>query len=181
MAAFGQMWALAQGESLWWQPTLMGLPPELDGVLPFWLGAWAIQLTPEWLSPVMASRLPFMAIAALCLAMTWYAIEALARSPQAQPVSFAFGGEAEPKAYARTLADAGLLALIACLGLAVPLHETSPMLVQLGGSSALFMGVALLRTHPWRGGLIGVGTQRCAYIGHGPGLGGLAGSYGRNA
>ena len=156
MAAFGQMWALAQGESLWWQPTLMGLPPELDGVLPFWLGAWAIQLTPEWLSPVMASRLPFMAIAASSLAMTWYAIEALARSPQAQPVSFAFGGEAEPKAYARTLADAGLLALIACLGLAVPLHETSPMLVQLGGSSALFMGVALLRTHPWRGGLISV-------------------------
>jgi hypothetical protein len=156
MAAFGQMLALAQGESLWWQPTLMGLPPELDGVLPFWLGAWAIQLTPEWLSPVMATRLPFMAIAASCLAMTWYAIEALARSPQAQPVSFAFGGEAEPKAYARTLADAGLLALIACLGLAVPLHETSPMLVQLGGSSALFMGMALLRTKPWRGCLISV-------------------------
>ena len=156
MAAFGQMLALAQGESLWWQPTLMDLPPELDGLLPFWLGAWAIQWSPEWLSPVMASRLPFMAIAALCLAMTWYAIEALARSPQAQPVSFAFGGEAEPKAYARTLADAGLLALIACLGLAVPLHETSPMLVQLGGSSALFMGVASLRTHPWRGCLVSV-------------------------
>ena len=154
MAAFGQMWALAHGESPWWQPTLMGLPPELDGVLPFWLGAWTIQWTPEWLSPVMASRLPFMAIAASCLAMTWYAIEALARSPQAQPVSFAFGGEAEPKAYARTLADAGLLALIACLGLAVPLHETSPMLVQLGGSSALFMGMALLRTKPWSGCLI---------------------------
>ena len=81
MAAFGQMLALAQGESLWWQPTLMGLPPELDGLLPFWMGAWAIQLAPEWLSPVMASRLPFMAMAALCLAMTWYAIEALARSP----------------------------------------------------------------------------------------------------
>ena len=154
MAAFGQMLALAQGESLWWQPTLMGLPPELDGVLPFWLGAWALVVAPDGLSPVMASRLPFMAIAALCLAMTWYAIEALARSPQAQPVSFAFGGEAEPKAYARTLADAGLLALIACLGLAVPLHETSPMLVQLGGSSALFMGMALLGTKPWRGGLI---------------------------
>ena len=154
MAAFGQMLALAQGESLWWQPTLMGLPPELDGVLPFWLGAWALAVAPDGFSPVMASRLPFMAIAALCLAMTWYAIEALARSPQAQPVSFAFGGEAEPKAYARTLADAGLLALIACLGLAVPLHETSPMLVQLGGSSALFMGMALLGSKPWRGGLI---------------------------
>ena len=156
MAAFGQMLALAQGESLWWQPTLMGLAPELDGVLPFWLGAWAVSGAPDWLSPVMASRLPFMAIAASCLAMTWYAIDALARSPQAQPVSFAFGGEAEPKAYARTLADAGLLALIACLGLAVPLHETSPMLVQLGGSSALFMGMALLRAKPWRGCLISV-------------------------
>ena len=156
MAAFGQMFALVQGESLWWQPTLMGLAPELDGLLPFWLGALAIAGAPDALSPVMASRLPFMAIAALSLAMTWYAIEALARSPQAQPVSFAFGGEAEPKAYARALADAGLLALIACLGLAVPLHETSPMLVQLGGSSALFMGVSLLQTKPWRGCLISV-------------------------
>ena len=157
MAAFGQMWALAQGESLWWQPSLMGVPPELDGLLPFWLGAWALAVAPDGLSPVMASRIPFMAMAALCLAMTWYAIDALARSPQAQPVSFAFGGEAEPKAYARTLADAGLLALIACLGLAVPLHETSPMLVQLAGSSALFLGVALLPTKPWRACMISVG------------------------
>jgi 2-polyprenyl-6-methoxyphenol hydroxylase-like FAD-dependent oxidoreductase len=65
-------------------------------------------------------------------------------------------GSAQALIDARTLADAGLLALIACLGLAVPLHETSPMLVQLGGSSALFLGVAWLRNKPWRGCLTSV-------------------------
>ena len=175
MAALGQMMALVQGESPWWHPNLMGLPPELDGVLPFWLGAWSMAWAPAWLSPLIASRLPFMAIAALCLAMTWYAIDALARSPRAQPVSFAFGGEARPKDYARTLADAGLLALIATLGLAVPLHETSPMLVQLGGSSALFMGVALLRTKPWHGCWIAIAGLFTLALSGAPALGMILG------
>jgi hypothetical protein len=151
MAALGQMLALVQGDSPWWQPHLLGSPPELDGLLPFWLGAWSMAWAPAWISPLIAARLPFIAVATLVLVMTWNAIDALARSPQAQPVSFAFGGEARPKDYARTLADAGLLALVATLGLALPLHETTPMLVQLGGCSALFMGVAFLRTQAWPG------------------------------
>lgn len=157
MAALGQMLALVHGESPWWQPHLMGLPPELDGLLPFWLGAWSMALAPNGFSPLIAARMPFMAMATLVLVMTWHAIDALARSPQAQPVSFAFGGEASPIDYARTLADAGLLALIATLGLALPLHETTPLLVQLGGSSALFMGVALLRTQTWPGCAFAIG------------------------
>ena len=46
-----------------------------------------------------------------------------------QPVAFAFGGEASPLDYARAIADAALLALIASLGLLQLGHETTPELV----------------------------------------------------
>jgi len=78
------------------------------------------------------------------LIATWYAVYALARSPAAQPVAFAFGGEARPTDYARTLADGSLLALLGCLGLAQLSHEITPALSQLCFTALLFMGLATL-------------------------------------
>ncbi len=144
MTAFGYMRELALARTSWSAPLLAGLPPETDGLLPYWLGAWAIQLFDGWLPAEMAARLPFMALLALTLAATWYAVLHLARSPGAQPVAFAFGGEAEPRAYARTMADAGLLALIACLGLMQYSHETTSYLTQLACSTLVFSAGALL-------------------------------------
>jgi hypothetical protein len=89
-------------------------------------------------------------LSGLSLACTWYGVYYLAQARQAQPVAFAFGGEASPKDYARTLADAGLLALIACLGLARMAHEITPLLVQLACISLVFYGVAVLVAHPSR-------------------------------
>jgi len=57
-------------------------------------------------------------------------------------VAFAFGGEADPRDYARALADAGLLALIASLGLAQFSHETTASGAQLGFTTLTFYGVA---------------------------------------
>ncbi|MDP3310293.1 MAG: hypothetical protein Q8S56_04925, partial [Polaromonas sp.] len=76
------------------------------------------------------------------LLATWYAVYYLARSPQAQPVAFAFGGEASPEDYARAIADAGLLALIASLGLAQLSHETTPALAQLACMALVFFAMA---------------------------------------
>jgi hypothetical protein len=64
---------------------------------------------------------------------TWWAVYYLARTPGAQPVAFAFGGEA-PQDYARAMADGGLLALMACLGLAQFSHETTSYLAQLASA-----------------------------------------------
>ena len=126
VAAFGYMQELAHGHTAWLRPLLGGMPPETDGLLPYWLGAWAIQITPDWLMPPeMAARLPFMALLVLTLAATWYGVYYLARSPGAQPVAFAFGGEAKPSDYARAIADGALLALIACLGLAQLSHKAT--------------------------------------------------------
>ncbi len=146
--AFGHMLALSDGVSSWLQPSVWGEAPVLDGLLPYWLGAWAIHLSPEWISAGLASRLPFALLLGLTLASTWYGAYYLALSPQAQPVAFAFGGEAKPKDYARALADCGVLALIACLGLALLSHEASPILAQLACVSCAFFGVAALPYHP---------------------------------
>ncbi len=142
MQGFGYMQAIAVGDSGWWAPRLLGLAPEFDALLPYWLGAWAIQLGEGWLEPHVAVRLPFMALLLLTLAAGWHAVYQLARSPGAQPVAFAFGGEADPKDYARALADAGLLALIASLGLAQFSHETTPSLAQLAFTALAFHGMA---------------------------------------
>jgi hypothetical protein len=148
IAAFGHMFELARGASSWLQPTLLGQAPEFDALLPYWLGAWAIQLAPAWMAPDFAARIPFMFLLTLTLAATWYGVYWLARSPQAQPVAFAFGGEANPTDYARAMADGGLLALIACLGLAQLSHETTPALAQVAFTSIAFFALAALPTRP---------------------------------
>jgi 4-amino-4-deoxy-L-arabinose transferase-like glycosyltransferase len=146
--AFAHMLALAQGSSDWFNPTVFGQAPDLDALLPYWLGAWAIQWAPEWMSAGLASRLPFGFLLSITLASTWHSAYYLALSPQAQPVPFAFGGEAKPKDYARTIADGAVLGLIACLGLALLSHESSPILAQLAFLSLAFYGTAAISYHP---------------------------------
>ncbi|HWI79123.1 MAG TPA: hypothetical protein VNS31_07990 [Ramlibacter sp.] len=148
IAAFGDMFELASGHASWLAPQLLGRPPEFDALLPYWLGAWAMQVAPHWMAPDFAARIPFIVLLAVTLLTTWYAVYSLARSPQAQPVPFAFGGEANPVDYARAIADAGLLALLACLGLAQLSHETTPALAQIAFTALSFYGIAALARQP---------------------------------
>ena len=141
IAAFGVMRELTSAASNWLQPQLLGQLTGFDALIPYWLGAMAIKLLP-FIDPASAIRIPFIALLVLTLLASWYAIYYLARSPQAQPVAFAFGGEANPVDYARAMADAGLLALIASLGLAQFSHETTPALAQLGFTALTFYAMA---------------------------------------
>ncbi len=141
IAAFGVMRELASAAANWLQPQLLGRATEFDALAPYWLGAIAIKWLP-FLDSALAVRIPFVMLLVLTLLATWYAVYYLARSPQAQPVAFAFGGEASPVDYARAIADAGLLALIASLGLAQLSHETTPALAQLGFTALAFYAMA---------------------------------------
>ena len=146
ITAFGYMLELSgtpMGPT-WLAPSIMHLEPEVDALLPYWLGAWAIKLAPAWLAPDFAARLPFGLMLVAVLVATWYGIYHLARSAGAQPVAFAFGGEAEPADYARAMADGGLLGLIGCLGLAQFSHETTPGLAQLCFTALTFYGLSAL-------------------------------------
>ncbi|GAB2826689.1 UDP phosphate-alpha-4-amino-4-deoxy-L-arabinose arabinosyl transferase [Comamonas piscis] len=144
ITSFGYAMALAEGRTPWLAPEILGLSPDTEGLIPYWLGAWAIQAFGDFISPELASRLPFAALLWLALMATWYAVYYLARSPGAGPVAFAFGGEANEIDYARAMADGGLLALIACLGLAQPSHEASSYVVQLSGVCFVFYAAACI-------------------------------------
>jgi hypothetical protein len=140
-AAFGYMLAMAEGRTSWWAPTIGGLPLE-TALLPHWLGAAAITLLSPLLDAPLAARVPFGLLLAGVLVLTWYASFQLARTEAAQPLPFAFGGEADPIDYARAMADGALLALIATLGLLQLGHETTPELVQLFAASLALWSLA---------------------------------------
>ena len=137
ITAFGYMVNIATGQTPWFAPTVGGLPADA-ALLPYWLGAVFIKLLGPWFGPAIAARIPFALLLVLVLVLTWYATYHLARTDAAQPLPFAFGGEANPFDYARAIADGALLALIATLGLLQLGHETTPELAQLA-SVALFL------------------------------------------
>lgn len=141
IAAFGHMAAIAEGRSPWFAPSVAGLPADAP-LLPYWLGAASIELLGTALGPALAARLPFALLLVLVLVLTWYATYHLARTDAAQPLPFAFGGEANPVDYARAIADAAVLALMATLGLLQLGHETTPELVQLAGAALFLYGLA---------------------------------------
>jgi hypothetical protein len=161
ITSFGFMQSMAQGESSWLHPTLNGLLPELDGPMAYWLGALFIHWSPNISTASWLVRIPFLILAALSLWATWHATYQLAKNPAAQPVAFAFGGEAKPNDYSRTIADAGLLALIACLGLAQASHEITPMVFQLTAVSMMFAGISSIASTKYMRALALILLSQC--------------------
>ena len=140
LTSFGFMASIAHGDAPWWKPAIAGIPAE-GGPLPYWLGALAIKALPFLDAPV-AARLPYALVLVGVLIAVWYTCFHLARTEAAQPVAFAFGGEAQVVDYARALADGALLALMASLGLLQLGHETTPELMQLLAVSVYIYGLA---------------------------------------
>jgi hypothetical protein len=149
VSAFGYMFNLSQGHTPWLAPTVGGLPADA-ALLPYWVGAASIKLFAPWFDPALAARIPFALLLMLALTLTWYGSYHLARSESAQPLPFAFGGEASATDYARAIADGALLALIASLGLLQLGHETTPELAQLTSVSLFVYALAARPFQPWR-------------------------------
>ncbi|MBP6763742.1 MAG: hypothetical protein KA141_02035 [Rubrivivax sp.] len=149
VTAFGQMVAMAEGRTSWLTPTLGGVMPD-GAILPQWLGAAFIAASSGVLDPAIAARVPFALLLALTLALVWYTTFHLAKTDAAQPVPFAFGGEAEPIDYARAVADGAVLALMASLGLLQLGHETTPELAQLMAMSLLLYSLAAAPFRHWQ-------------------------------
>lgn len=174
LASFGVMLDMARGSGDWLHPQLLGEAAAVQAWLPYWLGAASIEWLP-FLPADLAARLPFGLLLALTLCCTWLTAYQLASRPNAQPVAFAFGGEARPQDYARALADAALLALVASLGLAQLAHETTPDAAQLAFASLLLYACARLSSPAsrWRGlsaaawwlGTVGLALSGAPWIG----------------
>jgi len=149
LTAFGQMLAMAEGRTSWMLPALGGVATE-SAHLPHWIGAAFIALTTPWLDPALAVRIPFALLLTGAMVALWYGAFALARTEAAQPLPFAFGGEAQAVDYARAIADATILALIATLGLLQLGHETTPELAQLAAVATVQWAIAVAAFHPLR-------------------------------
>jgi 4-amino-4-deoxy-L-arabinose transferase-like glycosyltransferase len=156
IAAFGHMWSLATGTASWLHPNVGGVVPTYGGILPYWLGGSFIAALGSWVDPALCARIPFAALLGCILALTWYATYNLALTDAAQPLPLAFGGEAQPKDYARAVADGALLALIASLGLLQLGHETTPELLQLTGAALFLFGLSAAQRKPRLAGLSAV-------------------------
>jgi 4-amino-4-deoxy-L-arabinose transferase-like glycosyltransferase len=150
ITSFGYIVNIATGKTGWLAPTVGGVPAD-GALLPYWIGAIFVRVLAV-LDPIIAARIPFGLLLAVALSLTWYAAYHLARSESAQPLPFAFGGEAAPVDYARAIADGAVLALIASLGLLQLGHETTPELVQLAAVTLYLYGLASAPAKPMRGG-----------------------------
>ena len=133
---------ITQQQVGWWNPSAYDGLIQAHGWLPYWLSAAAMIAVPfglEW-----AYRLPYALALGATLFLTWQSVFRLSLTKGALPVPFAFGGQAEPLAYARSLADCGVLALMACLGLAQLSHEASPDVLAMAGFSTTLYALTLL-------------------------------------
>lgn len=148
ITAFGYMVNLAEGRSSWLSPTVAGLASD-GALLPYWLGASFVKLLGPALGAPLAARIPFALLLILVLFLTWYSTYNLARTESAQPLPFAFGGEANPTDYALAIADGALLALIATLGLLQFGHETTPELAQLASVSLYLYALSASPFRSW--------------------------------
>jgi len=130
-ASFGLAWSFSQAPLgvAWLTPAVAGQVSPEFGPLPFWLGALLMRALP-WIAADLTMRLMTLAGLLLLMASVWYGLLMLARRPRVQP-SDPFGASASATDFARSVADSGLLLLLACVGLIARAHETTAETAQL--------------------------------------------------
>ena len=161
-SAFGVMWTMAHGDALsWWMPSVVGEPLPEEGPLPFWAGALMIRWFGGMFGDIVAARLVTVVWFLIATTSLWYATYRLARRPEAQPVAFAFGGEANPRDYGRMLADIAVLLMLATIGIVVRMHETGAETALFAFVSMLLLALAVSLEDPWKG-TVGAGIALAA-------------------
>lgn len=144
-ASFGVMWTMAQGGlEDWLWPHIVGLPMADKGPLAFWIGAISIKLFGGLLGDTLAARVATIVFFLLGSLAVWYTTYLLGRRTEAQPLRLAFGGQPEPSAYGRTLADGALLIYLGSLGLLLHSHSTSTEALQVSMIALALYGATRL-------------------------------------
>jgi 4-amino-4-deoxy-L-arabinose transferase-like glycosyltransferase len=153
-AGFGMAWnfSLQPWGPGWLIPAVAGQTTADQGPLPFWLAAGAMKLLPG-LHADLVIRLVACAGLLLMMAALWYGLWALARRPRVQPAD-PFGASASPTDFGRSVADSGLLILLACVGLIARAHETTADAAQVVWTALFLFACARALERPGSGGLL---------------------------
>lgn len=154
---FGIMWTMAHAGD-WLLPAVAGERVAADGPLAFWVGAASIAAFGQAIGDLAAARLPTIAWFFVATGALWYAVLRLARREEAQPVAFAFGGEASSRDYGRMLADVAVLLVLGTVGPIVSLHETTSAPAAFALSGLAVFGLALSLERPLTGAVVAGGA-----------------------
>lgn len=157
------------GTGDWWLPNIAGEWMTEEGPLPFWVGALFILALGPLAGDAQAARLACALWFSLGTTALWYATYRLARRREAQPVSFAFGGEAEPRDYGRMLADIAVLLLLGTIGIVLRMHETTAETAAIAWVGVALFGLVLALDAPLRGALLAGLAIGALALSRGPG------------
>ena len=151
LISFGVAWNMANGSFAdWLLPNVNGFPASDVGPLSFWFAALSIKV----FGPLFGNVEAFHITAGLWFSVTtaaiWYSTYLLSRRDEAQPVSFAFGGEAARKDYGRLVADIAVLLTVGTYGIISAFHELTPVTCLLAFSALAFYGIVLSLQYLWR-------------------------------
>lgn len=153
--SFGIAYQMANGGLAdWLLPSAAGMTSVEAGPLTGWASAVFIRLFGGLFDSVLAYRLASVLWFALSTAALWYGTAALARRQEAQPVAFAFGGEASPRDYSRCIADCAVLLFVATFGIVTRQHEAIPDTALLSFSCLTFYGLAKTLKRPYMGAAV---------------------------
>jgi 4-amino-4-deoxy-L-arabinose transferase-like glycosyltransferase len=152
---FGIMWTMARnaGEG-WLLPSVAGEWVTDDGPLAYWVGATSVAVLGDAIGEIAAARLPTILWFFVATAALWYAALRLARREEAQPVAFAFGGEASSRDYGRMLADVAVLLVLGTIGPIVSLHETTSEPAAFSLTCLVIYGLVLSLERPFAGAML---------------------------
>lgn len=155
--SFGTASAMLEGDlSAWVMPMMADSPITETGPLAGWLSAVIIagsRLT-GLMNDISALRFAACLLFALTTAALWYGTWHLARRPEAQPIAFAFGGEAGPKDYGRVVADVAVLLFVSTFGILTRQHEALPDTTLLTMAALSFYGLTLGLKRPVPGAFV---------------------------
>lgn len=149
VSAFAVVLNMVNGSGIDWAlPNCQGSPEYFFAPLSLWVAAVFTELFGSWIPPESAARLSILFWFTLTTSAIWYGTWYLARRPEAQPVALAFGKSANPKDYARVVADGALLLFVATFGLFIPLRELSPSIAMIAISAGFTFSLIWSLAHP---------------------------------
>lgn len=143
----------SEGFSAWLLPQACGVPVP-EGPASGWAAAVFMALFSGLAGDVGAYRLASFFWFGLTTAALWYGAYRLARRNEAQPVAFAFGGQAEPRNYGRAVADSAVLLFVATFGIVARQHEPIPGTALLSFAALNFFGIAMTLKRPTAGAFL---------------------------
>jgi len=155
--SFGTAMSMLDGSfSSWLMPVIADAPVTDAGPMTGWLTASLIAIS-RWtglMGDIAATRFAACLLFALTTAALWYGTWHLARRPEAQPIAFAFGGEACPRDYGRVVADSAVLLFVSTFGILTRQHEALPDTALLTMGALVFYGLTFGLRRPLLGAFI---------------------------